>query len=309
MQSLWMLFASFVFSIMGVCVKLASELYPTSEIVMYRGMVGVLFMVALIRWQGGTLKTAFPWHHAWRGIIGVTALTLWFYAIGKLPLATGMTLNYMAPVWIAAILFSVGWWRGETQFEWGLAAAIVLSFIGVTMLLRPSMHADQWFAGLVGLASGVLSAFAYLQVRKLGQLGEPEYRVVFYFSGIGMIAGLLATLAGDGATGWHAHSGTGILLLLSIGVTATVAQIALTRAYRLGSTLVTANLQYSGIVFSSAWGVLIWSDVLDWLAWTGIATILASGIAATYYNARKVPRQPDKTSAIANGPPPTAAKE
>lgn len=309
MQSLWMLFASFAFSIMGVCVKLASETYSTAEIVMYRGIVGVLFMFVLTWLQNGTLRTAFPWQHAWRGIVGVTALSLWFYAIGKLPLATGMTLNYMAPVWIAVILFALGWWRGDASFEWGLAAAIVSSFIGVAMLLRPSIHADQWFAGLIGLVSGVLSAFAYLQVRKLGQLGEPEYRVVFYFSGISMIAGLFGTFAGDGATSWRAHSATGILLLLSIGVTATVAQIALTRAYRLGSTLVTANLQYSGIVFSSAWGVLIWADVLDWLGWLGIATILASGIAATYYNTRNASRQLGKVSAIASEPVATTAKE
>lgn len=286
MQSLWMLFASFVFSIMGVCVKLASDLYSTAEIVMYRGMVGVVFMFVLIRLQGGTLKTSVPWHHLWRGVVGVTALSLWFYSIGKLPLATGMTLNYMAPVWIAAILFSVGWWRGESEFAWGLATAIACSFIGVTMLLRPSFHAEQWFAGLVGLVSGMLSALAYLQVRKLGQLGEPEYRVVFYFSLVGMAAGLLGTFAGGGATSWSAHSGNGMLLLLSIGVTATVAQIAMTRAYRLGSTLVTANLQYSGIIFSSVWGILIWGDVLDWLGWMGIVIILASGIAATYYNTR-----------------------
>ena len=108
MQSLWMLFASFVFSIMGVCVKLASDIYPTSEIVMYRGMVGVVFMFTLITLRRGTLRTAFPMQHLWRGIIGVTALSLWFYSIGKLPLATGMTLNYMAPVWIAAILFTAG---------------------------------------------------------------------------------------------------------------------------------------------------------------------------------------------------------
>lgn len=296
MQSLWMLFASFAFSIMGVGVKLASELYPTAEIVMYRGMVGFLFMFALARIQRGTLRTAYPWHHLWRGIIGVTALSLWFYSIGKLPLATGMTLNYMAPVWIAAILFAVGWWRGDTRFEWGLTAAIVSSFIGVTLLLRPSFHADQWFAGLVGLASGVLSAFAYLQVKKLGQLGEPEYRVVFYFSGIGMIAGLFGTLADGGATSWSAHSAKGVLLLLSIGFTATVAQIALTRAYRLGSTLVTANLQYSGIIFSSVWGILIWGDVLDWLGWFGIVIILLSGIAATYYNTRNATRQMRKQS-------------
>ena len=63
MQSLWMLFASFVFAIMGVCVKLASDLYSTSEIVMYRGLVGVLFMFTLI----GCTAAAFK-HRAARGI-------------------------------------------------------------------------------------------------------------------------------------------------------------------------------------------------------------------------------------------------
>lgn len=305
MQSLWMLFASFVFTLMGVCVKLASSTYSVAEIVMYRGIVGVLFLSGLIAIQGGTFRTQLPWHHVWRGIVGVTALWLWFYSIGKLPLATGMTFNYMAPIWIATILFTVGWWRGQNKFEWGLTIAIACSFIGVTMLLQPSFDANQWFASLVGLASGVLSALAYLQVRALGQMGEPEYRVVFYFSLTGLLAGLIGTITGafgDSMTQWNAHSGKGIALLLAIGVTATAAQMAMTRAYRLGKTLVTANLQYTGIVFSSMWGVLIWGDVLSWTGWLGIAIILASGLAATYYNTRKAAAAKEKSVAESNDP-------
>lgn len=296
MQSLWMLFAAFVFSIMGVCVKMASSLYSTAEIVMYRGAVGVLFMYALTRLHKGTFRTSLPWHHLWRGLIGVTSLWLWFYAIGKLPLATGMTLNYMSPIWMAAILFAAGWWRGQSRFEWRLAAAIACSFIGVTLLLRPAFHAEQWFAALVGLASGVLSALAYLQVRKLGLMGEPEYRVVFYFSFTGLAAGFIGTLAGPAT--WHAHSAKGLALLVSIGVTATIAQIAMTRAYRLGKPLVTANLQYTGIVFSSGWGVLLWDDNLNWLGWLGVAIILVSGLAATYYNTRKINTSSGKASVM-----------
>ncbi|RJF99565.1 DMT family transporter [Noviherbaspirillum saxi] len=306
MQSLWMLFASFVFSLMGVCVKMASSIYSVSEIVMYRGLVGVLFLGCLIAVRGGSFRTSLPWHHVWRGIIGVAALWMWFWSIGQLPLATGMTLNYMSPIWIAAILFIAGWWSGQTRFEWGLAAAILLSFIGVTMLLRPAFHADQWLAGLVGLGSGFISAIAYLQVRRLGQLGEPEYRVVFYFSLMGLLAGLAGVIANtiDGRPAvWSAHNGKGILLLLAIGVTATVAQMAMTRAYRLGKTLVTANLQYTGIVFSSAWGILIWGDVPGWLGWCGIAIILGSGLAATYYNTRNTATPAAKaTVAQANDP-------
>lgn len=219
-----------------------------------------------------------------------------------------MTLNYMSPIWIAAILFTTGWWRGQNRFEWGLAAAILFSFIGVTMLLQPSFQADQWFAGLVGLASGILSALAYLQVKKLGQMGEPEYRVVFYFSVTGLLAGLVGAFV-PGGTGiaLDAHSLQGLALLLSIGVTATVAQMAMTRAYRLGKTLVTANLQYTGIVFSSFWGILIWGDVLTWTGWIGILVILASGLAATYYNARKT-AAPSANRSVADANDPIATE-
>lgn len=305
MQSLWMLFAAFVFSIMSVCVKMASDMYTTAEIVMYRGLIGVIFMAALVVLQGGSFRTAFPWHHLWRGAVGVTALSLWFYAISELPLATGMTLNYMSPIWIAVILFSVGWWRKQTEFEWPLSLAIILSFVGVTLLLRPAFHADQWAAALVGLASGMVSALAYLQVKKLGQMGEPEYRVVFYFSVTTLLGGLAASVmqsgfSGAATTAWSAHSAKGIMLLLLVGVTAVIAQIAMTRAYRLGKTLVTANLQYAGIVFSSIWGVAIWGDMLNWTGWLGIGIIIISGIAATYYNTRAATGK--KSVAASNDP-------
>ena len=168
-----------------------------------------------------------------------------------------------------------------------------MSFIGVTMLLQPSFQSNLWFPAVVALGSGMLAALAYLQVRNLGHLGEPEYRVVFYFSANGMVGGLLGALiipnfAGGAAPLWHAHSVKGVLLLLTVGVCATVAQMAMTRAYRLGKALVTANLQYSGIVFSTVWGILIWSDALSWMAWAGILLILGSGMASTIYNHRNV---------------------
>jgi len=62
--------------------------------------------------------------------------------------------------------------------------------------------------------------------------------------------------------------------------------MAMTRAYHLGNTLVTANLQYSGIVFSCIWGLLIWNDNLSWLGWLGIAIIIASGVTTTFFDVR-----------------------
>ena len=293
MQSLWMLFASFMFAAMGVCVKLAAGPYSVSEIVMYRGLVGITVLGVLIAVQRGTLRTRFAWGHLWRGVVGVISLWMWFYALAKLPLATAMTLNYMAPIWIALWLFAHGWWHATKRIEWPLMMAIAMSFVGVTLLLNPAFHANQLTDALIALGSSMLSAMAYMQVRKLGLAGEPEYRVVFYFALMNVVAGIGGNVleAGSGPVVWHSlNNSYGALLLLGIGLCATAAQMAMTRAYRVGKTLVVANLQYTGIVFSSVWGVIVFGDVFDWHAWAGIGIILASGIAATFYNTRNTER-------------------
>lgn len=295
MPALWMLLASFAFSAMGAAVKLASSYYSTSEIVMYRGLVGTLMLIALVRHQGGTFKTQFPRAHLWRCFVGVTSLWLWFYAISKLPLATAVTLNYMAPIWMAVFLFVLGVMQRKNHVGWPMIAALTVSFIGVVLVLQPAFAADQWLGGAAGLLSGVISAFAYMQVRQLGKLGEPEYRVVFYFSLVTAIAGLGAAAfasAGSGTPILHGHDWHSGALLVVLGVSATIAQMAMTRSYRYGKVLVVANLQYVGIVFSSGWGMLLWGDRFDWHVWLGIAMILISGIAATFYNNRNTEHDP-----------------
>jgi S-adenosylmethionine uptake transporter len=290
MQSLWMLLASFLFAAMGVCVKLASDLYSTSEIVMYRGIIGIVILGTMIRLQGGSFKTTMPLAHLWRCVVGVASLWLWYYTIAALPLATAMTLNYLSPIWIALWLFTHGWWHRKNHVEWPLILAVGFSFVGVTCLLQPAFHANQLVPALVAIGSSVLTAMAYMQVRKLGLAGEPENRVVFYFACMNFVAGLGGHVAGAGWSWTPLDTPSGALLLLGIGVFATAAQVAMTRAYRVGKTLVVANLQYSGIVFSSIWGVLLFADSFDWLSWLGMAIIVLSGVAATFYNTRSTER-------------------
>jgi S-adenosylmethionine uptake transporter len=65
----------------------------------------------------------------------------------------------------------------------------------------------------------------------------------------------------------------------------------MTRAYRLGNPLLTANLSYCGIVFSSVLGVIVWQDKLSWLGWMGMLIILISGVLATWLHAQSVATQ------------------
>ncbi|HEX3139247.1 MAG TPA: DMT family transporter [Rhizobacter sp.] len=272
-----MILASFLFATMSVCVKLASELYATGEIVFYRGFVGALTL-AIVAWrQGGTLRTRVPAMHFWRSISGVFALGLWFYAIGNLPLATAMTLNYMSSVWMALFLIGGAVMLGTSRVDGRLIATVLLGFAGVALILRPTIEENQLWHGLIGLLSGMIAATASLQVTALGRVGEPVYRIVFYFSLGGMLLGAISTFW----TGFHTHTWRGAALLLAVGVLATTAQMMMTRAYSTGKMLVNASLQYLGIAFSFGYGVLLFNDKITWMALLGMAFIVCSGLAAT----------------------------
>ncbi|MDG5975714.1 transporter [Hydrogenophaga taeniospiralis CCUG 15921] len=292
MQALWMLLASLLFATMGVCIKFASVHFNSFEIVCYRGMVGVVFLIGLTRLRGVSLRTQVPMMHVWRSVVGVISLTAWFYAIATLPLATAMTLNYMSSVWIATFLLGgallMQGRNAPIKQQGPLFLAVLAGFGGVAMMLRPTLAQDQVLGALVGLLSGIFAAFAYLQVTALSRLGEPESRTVFYFSIGAVLAGALGMVF-TGVSAWHWPSA---LWLLPIGLLAVLGQLCMTRAYASGATLVVANLQYSGIVFAGLYSLTVFGDRLPLIGWLGMGLIIVSGITATVLRTRAVPNAP-----------------
>ena len=291
MQALWMVLGAFFFATMAVGIKIASGSFSTFELVFYRGVVSVIFMGLVLRTRGTSLKTTIPMMHAWRSVIGVLSLSTWFYAIAHLPLATAMTLNYMSGVWIAAFIVGGAVLYGRAQRQGPLMATVLASFAGVVLMLRPTLDQNQLFAGLVGLLSGMGAALAYLQVTALGKAGEPEGRTVFYFS-VGTAAVGLTGIAFTGLTPWSTASWQATAWLVPIGVLASLGQWCMTRAYSRGSTLLVANLQYSGIVFAAIYSLLLFGDQIALLGWAGMGLIVASGLAATVLRSRAIPNTP-----------------
>ena len=275
MQSLWMLVASLLFACMGVCVKFAAETHSAVEITFYRSFISLILMFGLVRLQRVTLATP---HWRWqvtRGLVGFVALLAYFYAITLLPLATAVTLNYTSAIFLAIYLSLAG-----MRMRAGIYGALILGLVGVVGLLKPTLHADQLFGGLVGLASGVMAGMAYFSVRELGSRGEPETRTVFYFSLVSSVCAGVWLMFSE----LHAVDLQSGLLLFGVASFATAAQLAMTRAYTRGKTLMSAALAYSTVIFSSLFGVMFWGEVLEGSAWLAIGLIILSGIAATHFS-------------------------
>ncbi|WP_319243730.1 DMT family transporter [uncultured Propionivibrio sp.] len=276
MQSLWMIVASFCFACMGMCVKLASETFSATEVVFYRAVISLAFMLAVVCFRGIPLKTPHWRFQLTRSICGFLGLVSFFNAISLLPLATAVTLNYTSPLFLAVLLACTG----RILLRLSLLGALALGFVGVAWLLRPTFHADQLLGGLWGGGSGVLSAFAYYNVRELGELGETEERTVFYFSLFSTIGAALWM----GLYEFHPVDLRNGLLLLGVGGFATVAQLAMTRAYKRGNTLVSASLAYTTVAFASLLGMAFWHESLTSSAWLAIGLIVSSGLISSWFS-------------------------
>ena len=131
----------------------------------------------------------------------------------------------------------------------------------------------------------MMAALAYMQVGALGKAGEPESRVVFYFSVGTVLLGLLGVLA----TGeFHPVTRENAIWLLGSGVFASLGQWCLTRAYSRGATMLAATLQYLNIVYGTLFGLWLFDEMPQPLAWLGMAIIILSGVAATVVRGHQV---------------------
>ncbi|MGB6241940.1 MAG: DMT family transporter [Castellaniella sp.] len=275
MQSLWMLLACAMFAMMGAFVKVAADLGATlPEVVLFRGIPSVLL---LSFWAYSTRRTLRPtcWRpHIWRNVSGIVSMWMGFFALSHLALATAVSLNYTAPLFIAGwLLFFGGAQRDPVR-----VLAVLAGFLGVLGVLRPSVERDQWLAALLGLCGGGLAAVAMMQIRQLGRIGEPEWRTVLLFS----LGVCLSGLVGISIQGWRTSDPLALLALTGLGLVGLVGQLTMTRAFGLGSTLLTAALQYTTIIFAALIGMLFWGDRPAPLAWAGMALIIGSGLLSVW---------------------------
>jgi len=264
-----------MFAIMGACVKAASDYHVSlAQVVLFRGIPSVVFILLWVRMTRRRLRPKRWQAHALRNIAGITSMWLGFYALSHLPLSTAISLNFTSPLFIA------GWMlvRHADQRDTARLMAVVLGFLGVMAILRPSISAAQWHAALVGLCAGALSAVAVLQIRSLGRAGEAEWRTVFIFS----CFVCLSSLSGIFVQGWQPVQTPGWLVLIGLGTSGFVGQLAMTRAFGMGSTLLTTVLQYTTIIFGACIGAVVWKDIPDIIAFGGMALIIGAGLLSTW---------------------------
>jgi drug/metabolite transporter (DMT)-like permease len=266
--ALLMLASGLLFATMGALVKSVSVSLPNEMVVFFRCLMGLLALIPWLVHRGPRyFATRKLGAHLVRALTGLAAMYCFFYALGRLPLAEAVLLNYSAPLFIplAALL-----WVGE-GFSRKLWWPIAIGFAGIALILKPGLALFTPVA-LIGLAAGILSALAMAGIRRLTST-EPAVRIVFYFS-------LTATLVSAVPLTWAWQTpAPGVWLkLIAVGVLATSAQILMTRAYAHAPAAQVGPFSYGIVVFAGLFGWALWSELPDLLSLAGVLLVIVAGI-------------------------------
>ena len=271
--------AVFFFLGMATLIKIASVRVPPGETVFFRSFFGLPIILAWIAMRGELrtgLKTDNPLGHFWRGLIGVSAMSMGFSALGLLPLSEVKAIQYAQPVLV--VIFAA-MFLGEQVRAFRLTA-VVFGMIGVLIIMSPRLTAfsdggaDPFMAlgAILAFGSAVMAGLAHVFVRKL-TMTEPTSAIVFWFAVTASVLSIMTL-----PFGWVWPTGPEAAALIGAGVCGGIGQIFLTSSYRYADASVVAPFEYFSILLAIAIGYFIFAEVPTLVMLVGIALIVCAGI-------------------------------
>lgn len=265
-----MLAAVGLFSVMDAGLKVLAPHYPPVQVAALRGAASVPFVLLWVAATGalGTLwRVRWPLHLL-RGALSVAMMAGFAYALRTLPLTTAYTIFFIAPLLITALSVP---FLGERvgPRRW---AAIVVGFLGVIVVLRPSGDGLVSLAALAVLGAAVGYAVGAITVRILGRTDSTQSMVFWMVTMLAIGAGLLA------APGWVPVQAAHWPVIVGIGLAGALGQYAITEAFRRGEASAIAPLEYTALAWGVGFDLLIWGVLPDAVTWLGAAIIVASGL-------------------------------
>jgi drug/metabolite transporter (DMT)-like permease len=280
------------FTIMGVFIKLAQARGAgLIEMLFFRQAVALPVVLASVMSGPGlaTLRTTRLPAHIVRTILGLMSMGCMFTTVILLPLAESTTMQFTVPIFatiLGAIILreATGWHR------W---AAVIMGFVGVLIVAQPGSGHIPLAGALSGLAAAMFSATVSILLRRLGQ-SERTTTIVFYFSLLSLVP--LTPLFIMSA---EAHSATTWLLLVLIGLLGGIGQICMTSSLANAPVAVVVPMDYSGLLWATLFGWLVFDAVPTSMTWVGATIIIGSGLYIVWREHKRAQANAERATAVA----------
>ncbi len=277
----YMLISSFFFSFTGGFAKELSTYISSLEVVFFRNITGVIIILFAIYKSPLTQKGGKPFLLFLRGLIGFSALLMYFYNIATIPLAEAQTFSKISPIFTA--IFSYLILREKlSKIAW---VGVFIGFIGVLFITGfdiTNLSKTDWF----GILSGVGAGLAYTSIRELRKYYDNR-AIVLSFMLVGTIGPIILMFLGEFYTSealdWIVTpfimpTGWAWFHIVALGIFATASQMYMTKAYALAKGGIVGTIGYFTIVFSIFIGMFLGDLFPSMSLFIGIGFIVLSGI-------------------------------
>lgn len=273
----YMLAGAFFFSLMNSFMKVLSESITINENIFFRGITMVVFIIPLIIIK----KNQYKKHHqnkkgGWgrlifRAMIGSLSLYAMLYNISTISLGTSVAFAQSAPIWTAIF----AWIILREKPSIGVIISVVIGFIGVILISNPQTSNLSTINIILGILSGIFAALAFISIKSLK--GYFDDLTIMLSFGLGAsLLGIIGIIFFQ-----DSFSTLGIkeyIAILLVGITGTIGQYYITRAYTLAPAGIVAPIDYTRIVFSLIFGIILGDIIPDFYSITGMCLIILSGI-------------------------------
>jgi drug/metabolite transporter (DMT)-like permease len=266
---IWMLFGSLAFASMGTMAHALNETCDWQVVALARTALVLVFVLPFAL-AGKTKFVIWKSRTLWiRSIAGSISVVCTFFALNRLPVSDVLTLTNMFPIWVALLSWPVLKERPTA----GVWLSVASGVIGVVLIQQPHFAKGN-FATLVALASSLSTAVAMLGLHRLYDL-ETE-AIVVHFSAVAVLFCVASFLLFDHSnTFLSALDGKALLMLVGVGLTATVGQILLTKAFAAGPPAKVSVVALTQIVFAMALEILLFHREFDGATLLGMGLVVA----------------------------------
>lgn len=267
--------SAFGFALMAMFVRLCDDFGgPVSSFQkgFFRNIIALLIAsVVFFRQKDKVLpplKAYFPL--VVRSVCGTVGIFANFYALSRIAIGEGMTLNKTAPFF--TVFFS--WLFLKERVSIKQVGVLVLAFIGAMLVMKPGFHPSDSFAAGVALLGGLGAGLAYVAVHSLGKMKVNGAFIVLFFS-------LFSCLSSVPFMCHHLDPMTlaQVIIMIGAGVGAAIGQFGITAAYRFAEPRSIAVYDYSNVIFTALFGFFVFDQVPDCLSVLGFFVILLAGVA------------------------------
>jgi drug/metabolite transporter (DMT)-like permease len=283
---IWMVFGGVTGGLMNVIIRFASEDVHPFEVVFFRNLFSLLFMIPwLLRTAATTgLHTGKLGFYILRAGVAFVSMLTWFYGINYVPLATAQALNFTAPLF-ATILAALILKERVRARRW---SAVVIGFVGVLIVLRPFAVPDLnmiWI--LISAATGAMGAITVKFLVRTESASAIVAWMVLLCTPMSLVPALFVwTWPSLPALGW----------LLALGALGTAAHFTFARALGAADASVCAAFEFLRLPYAALLAWVFFSEPTDLWTWIGAAVIMSSTLYVAHREAKLARQAPERVS-------------